>query len=74
MRFSPYSGLGAGANVAIVTANGTMPLAVWTHVAAIYKYNAATLNDSVFLYKNGVLLNSGVCVVGLGGGNLRIGF
>ena len=69
---SPYSGLGAGASTEITTANGTISLNTWTHVAAVFSYNPSASNDTVKIYINGVQVASGVTVIPHTNDSLRI--
>jgi len=70
---SPYNGVAAGGASIAATTTASVTLGTWAHWAAVYSYNSATSNDSVKLYKNGVLQASGVSTVPVSSDSLKIG-
>jgi hypothetical protein len=62
---TPYSGFAAGGSaIARSTGNGVLLLNTWHHVAAVFTNVSATV-DSVKIYKDGVLLTTGLTGTGV---------
>ena len=72
---SPFTGIGAGGATEILStpSTGLYTLNNWIHVAAVFSYNSSAVNDSVKIYKDGVLVRSGVTGFVSSPDSLRIG-